>query len=385
MKVYLFVFIYTLMSFSCKKENKNLPSYNFELKDSRKDIKLNKPHNVEYEIYSLHNFMDSDKEYLSIQNGKQNAILFYDLETQRLVHTLNPESEGPNGVGNMLGFYNADFENIYVTTIMNYNISVLDTLGKLKHKISYKLTDDSIRLTSSYLSTTHLYQPIVFIGDKMYITQADRIKNMKTPASIVVDTTTHTVTPLPFYYPELFTESELEMGMGSELSFSRCYDGRNFIYSFFFCDDIFIVSPDHKNVRRVVAKSRYIDKLAQLKKESDDMLQGVKRMCEIPMYGNLIYDKYRSVYYRFSYPETEMEVNENFLEIWKAGRKKFSVIILDKDLKIIGETLFPEYIYRSNVFFINKNGLYIANDHFKNPHFEEDTLSFVCLKLTKNQ
>ena len=45
------------------------------------------------------------------------------------------------------------------------------------------------------------------------------------------------------------------------------------------------------------------------------------------------------------------------------GRKKFSILILDKDFQVIGETLFPEGIYNSFVFLVNKDGLYISRDY----------------------
>lgn len=79
----------------------------------------------------------------------------------------------------------------------------------------------------------------------------------------------------------------------------------------------------------------------------------VKTLCSIPMYGNLIYDKYRQVYYCFAYPQTEL-AQGNYMDIWQLGRTKFSVMILDKDLNVLGETLLPENVYASNHFFYSR-------------------------------
>jgi len=78
-------------------------------------------------------------------------------------------------------------------------------------------------------------------------------------------------------------------------------------------------------------------------------------------------------------------MNENFREMWDYGRKIFSIIILNRDFQIIGETLFPEYIYNPGVMFVRKDGLYISASHFKNPEYSDDILKLVCFRLEKNQ
>ena len=57
----------------------------------------------------------------------------------------------------------------------------------------------------------------------------------------------------------------------------------------------------------------------------------LKSMCENQNYGNLLYDKYRDVYYRVCYLKTEIDNRENYMELWDFGRKIFSIIILDKN------------------------------------------------------
>ena len=67
------------------------------------------------------------------------------------------------------------------------------------------------------------------------------------------------------------------------------------------------------------------------------------------------------------------------------GRKKFSIIILDKNFNIIGETLFPEGIYNSYVFFVHKDGLYISKDYQMNYDQSEDFLTFELFNLIKKE
>ena len=96
-----------------------------------------------------------------------------------------------------------------------------------------------------------------------------------------------------------------------------------------------------------------------------------------------IYDKYRDVYYRFTFPEVEMDKEKSYLDIFHSGRKQFSIIILDKNMNIVGETLFPEYTYNPNLVFIRKDGLYLSISHVKRLDFDENTLRFQKIELVE--
>lgn len=155
----------------------------------------------------------------------------------------------------------------------------------------------------------------------------------------------------------------------------------NLFIRFFYDEDIYITNPEHDSIFTQKAKSKYIDKVSPLGYQPDNLIQSNKINCEVPMYRNLIYDEYREVYYRLVYPQTEMEKNEDYYEVFQFGRKAFSIIILNKDFEIIGETLFPEYTYVSGMMFVRKDGLYISDSHYKNPSFNENVLSFRRFEL----
>ena len=97
----------------------------------------------------------------------------------------------------------------------------------------------------------------------------------------------------------------------------------------------------------------------------------------------MLYDKYRNVYYWFACPNTTVDNNDSYLEIIRSGKKQFSILILDYNFNIIGETLFPEYTYVPTAHFINEDGLYISCSHFKNPNYNDDWLKFQRFELVK--
>lgn len=91
----------------------------------------------------------------------------------------------------------------------------------------------------------------------------------------------------------------------------------------------------------------------------------------------------REMYYRFAFPEVKMDKERSFMDIYHNGRKQFSIIIMDKDMNVVGEKLFPEYQYNAYLLFIRKDGLYISVSHFKRPDFDENVLCFQKIELVK--
>lgn len=61
--------------------------------------------------------------------------------------------------------------------------------------------------------------------------------------------------------------------------------------------------------------------------------------------------------------------------------KEFSIMILDNELNIIGETLMEGDKYVPNNMFVTEEGLYISVNHPDNPDNREDFLSFALLVL----
>ena len=76
----------------------------------------------------------------------------------------------------------------------------------------------------------------------------------------------------------------------------------------------------------------------------------------------------------------ELEVGD-YVELLRSGRKRFSIMILDNKLNVVGETFFPAYTYNPNLSFILEDGLYVSLSHIKNPDYSDDILRFQKLEL----
>lgn len=338
-------------------------------------------------IKALFIFTDKEgKSYLTYLNNDEPEIYIYDIKTQELIKTIRYAKEGPDGIGPKAGgYFMKDWNEIYLPNLYTPEISVIDSAGhKLRGIEYYKFDVDYPFIPTRSVS----FNPIIYQNGKLYCPQLvnPRLGEKaieSSPVELSLDLNTQKIEILPMKYPSTVTGKYTLPSLGIETKVSRCSNGELFVYSFSFDENIYVADFDHKEIRKIKAKSAYIDKVNLPENVPTDFHLAVRKMCELPFYGNIIYDKYRDVYYRFVYPAAEFDEPENFADLWQFGRKGFSILILDKQFQVIGETLFPDNEYVSTLLYIDKAGLFICDNHYKNTGFNENILSFRCFKLNQ--
>jgi hypothetical protein len=372
--------VMVILAFSCENKKRDRVDM-YTLKKSESQLSFSLDNNTKSDILALFLYKDEDKtEYLTFQNPGQNEILFYNMDSRLLEFKVTPQYEGNNGVGTFLGYYVHNLDSIFLTIVGIEEIALIDRNAIVKDKYPFDITRDGITLSAFY-STSYRYHPILLFGKKLCIVPGCNRWVDRSPVCATIDLTDGTVEALQaFNYPSFPGADNKAKKASAEIYVSRCFNGKQFVYSFYFDEDIYVVSPDHETIERVKVKSNYINKIGILDDYGNLTYEDV---CENPNYGNMFYDEYRDVYYRIAYPETEIEKGIRGMELQYYGRKNFSIIILDKDFNIIGETMFPDYTYNSNVMFIREDGLYISSSHYLNPEYSDDVLSFRRFDLVK--
>lgn len=378
-------FIFSFIFISCNNKNSMREKKSVVLSKNNNTIICHLGENVSYIFTVLFPYYDENgDEYITFLNNRTTQIFFYDVKNGKHRFTLELNKEGPNSVSQMTGYHIQDLNNIYITSYGFNGIIKTDTSGIVLQGIRYNRTEEGDVIHSNFQSRSFFYTPLTIIDNKLYITQRPYNKNIsETPVSVVLDTITKTSNSLPFNYPD-FMKDGLARDLGAMgITFSREYNGKEFVYSFYYDHNIYITSVDHQEVKKIPAKSRYIDKI-NIEKKPDDAFVLAKRDLEKAYYGNLIYDKYRDLYYRLAFHEVELDKNIDPIFLTAQGRKKFSIIILNKSFEIVGETVFPEYTYNPYVLFVHKNGLYISSNHVLSENFDENLLMFDCFSVVDN-
>lgn len=359
------------------------------LEETQETIVFSVSANSSLFIKALFVFTDKGgKKYLTYQDNDEPEIYVYDIENQELVKIIRYAKEGPDGIGPKAGgYFMKDWNEIYLPNLYTPEISVIDSSGHKLRSIDFSEFDADYPFIPTRSTTLNSF---IYQEGKLYCPQLVNPRLEKkaiddSPVEFALDFDKQRLEILPMRYPITVTAKHGMPSLGVETKVSRCFNKGVFVYSFSFDENLYIADSNHKKIRKIKAKSTYIDKVALPEIVSTEFDLAVKKMCEIPCYGHIIYDKYRDVYYRFVYPETELGPNENYMDIWQLGRTKFSIMILNKDLEVIGETLFPENTFASNHFFIREDGLYLSTSFIKNPNFSDDKLCFKRIELVENK
>lgn len=369
------------VTFSCKeKEGEG----GYFLEKAGQDLVFELDRATRNTSYALFPYTDKDgKEYLTFLNQDTNDILFYSMADQSFCFKITADISGNNGVGFVSGYYIHTLDSIFLTARGLEEISLIDREARVLDKFMYEFSSDDQPIQQYKASSR---QPAVFKDSNLYLLPYCNRWTTYSPMCVRLNVVTREVYRFPLNYPKFEGADNRAKLSGVELNLRRCFNGEEFVYSFDFDERVYVTSIDQSQVERKLVKSRYVDEiiLPDDYNHSLDLKAGLKLSCERSNYGQMLYDPYREVYYRVAFPKTEIEPGVNPIELHRYGRKFFSIVIADKDLNVIGETLFPEYRYNSNMMFVRPDGLYISASHSMASDFSDDELRFHRFELKRN-
>ena len=378
MKLQLIGIASLLLCFSCQSRKQEFSEY--MLQESVDSLSFEMSSNSSMYIKSMSDFKDDEgKEYMAFMSNENPEIYVYDLMTEDLVKTIRFDKEGINGVGpKAAGFFMKNWDEIYIPNLYFPEISLIDSGGSKKQSFKLESSGNGYKVIPTRSTTG---TPFVVYEDILYGMQLPNMSLGKktvtdSPVGFMLNLEKKEIEQFPFNYPVALMGNYEKASLGIETKISHCFNGKELVFSFSFDETLYRVPLNGGKITMHTVASPYLKNVALPEKVPSDLILAAKEMCELPIYGNIMYDKYRNVYYRVAYPEKDYDMNENFVELWQSGRGEFSLMILDEDLNVVGETLLPENRYRSDLMLILEDGLYISTSHYKNPSFDEDRLVF---------
>ena len=341
--------------------------------------------NTYYMSRSMFQFEENNKEYLSFGNfeKRQHEILIYDLESQNLYKRIPLFKEGPNGVVGVRT--SKSFEGAKTFFLFESSakrLTIINDKGEILRRYPVKLPEG--QFTHCRDGFSYFYNPSFCVDSVVYFLHRLNKPQMKTHEWKDVSMFTYLnmkngeVGPLPLHYPSIFDKDVENPAGGFSFSYEYNYNQNRLVCSFCGYDSL-MVSDDLQNVRWYNGKSRYMESIRPVLQETSEGLQALVKLKERGEYHNLMYDKYRDVYYRFVELPYELKQNESPFDDPKG--REFSIIVFDKDFNIIGETKFPGNKYFYKMSFVGRDGLYISENNLANPEFDENKLVFACFAL----
>lgn len=377
-KIFAVAFI-TILIISCK-EKKSKPN-EFELvKDYSVSFSLDKETGY-FQSYISRN-IHKEIEYLSYINGLNNTIYYYDVNFPDKINKIALEIKGPNGVGKLSSISGLLFLNpnkIFVYNAFTGLLYLVNKEGQVLKK--YEIFDpkgnvlafpEINNLKPFFLKENSIYFPC---GLLEYKTNYDNSLSV-----IKLDLKTEKVIPV-LNYPDKYNKGF----WGSSFKYipSVIPLENSIVASFPIKNKLVKYNLNNQQeLTEFEASSYYFhDKIKPYSSDIQYNLENRNYESEDNFslsesdYISLIHDSSNNYFYRICHLRKDKNENREF-------RPDISIIILDKNFNVIGETLLDGNIYDHIMIVKMKNGLGIARrDLYKK---NENELTFDIFKPLKN-
>ena len=380
-----FFFILTLVSCQPSKNNNGKRQNEVELV-AEKQLVFPLDEQTYYLSKSMFQFEENGKEYLHFENTRKSLynIVIFDIENRQIAKQIPLHKTGPNGLPAVFGSRPSPGAQYILVAQNNISrISSINDKGEVIRNYNFQTPESqftSLHLGSYYNTPGFVKDSCLFL--KIGIPKPDMKREdwPKTHMFASLDLRTGKVKWVPIFYPPIFKEEYENIDGGYGFSYDYNYKENRLICGFFGYDSL-MVTDDLKHIRWYNAKSRYLKSMRPKLGNAMAGINSIIEFCETPKYWHIMYDKYRNVYYRFAEMPYKLAPNESPYDEPKG--KEFSVIVLNKDFEIIGETRFPGKKYFYKMSFVGREGLYISENNLENPQFDENKLVFTCFKIKK--
>ncbi|WP_075349254.1 DUF4221 family protein [Algoriphagus marinus] len=326
-------------------------------------------------------YFKGDEEYLFNANWETNSLQSYSLKDGKMVKNLVFDREGPNGVGDVFGFYVQSMDSIFLfNPPFTSRINLVNSEGKILQRIDYQIPEGG---GSAFVHNAFMISPPVVTGNLLAV-------NHRFPANIR-EMTSEELSTNTFgyqidlssgettYFNHFFPVDYLKSGIKS-IDFSRAQGKDKVVYSLHGDHQLYYSSAFDLPLRSIAASSSYLDENLSSIQPGGSPEEFQRYAFASSRYGSILYDSYRNVYYRFAFPTLTDITSEEIRELRNAPGP-FAVMVFDKDLNLITERFFDGGSYWPDNSFVGEKGLYLSINHPDNPQNKEDQMSFELLEL----
>lgn len=313
--------------------------------------------------------------YISFSDQMSQTVNIYDFDTRTLHWKIQLGTFDPQGkkFGKITGWFR-NVDSVYISS--GLTLYRTDTTGTILNTIDLSNKQPLFASTSLQNSA-----PPVFRGQELYLpafpylydSKLDDVKKWPALCNIHLKAGNYSLLyNLPvIYYKNLYG--------GTFLVSYYCYNNlQQFVFSFPADPNIYISSPeDFSHTFVYDGKSRFLPHSIPpvTVKDLETGEATTKSYLLRDSYGAIYYDPFRNRYLRVA--EKKLDQQQYSAKQWK---KEHSLIIFDKNFKIIGESPIDKDINLYTLF-ITKQGIFARTDALKK---DENNLYFVRLDYVKN-
>jgi len=316
-------------------------------------------------------------EYLLLLNDFKDQFQFHELPSGKKAHEIAIQREGEHGVSGFDAGTVTGWDSLWVTN-RPPSLVLTNFSGEVLKKVT--IIDDQTPLTvirSDFDRRIHQYGNKIFGSQPLFMDHhgmnKDAIQKQRLVFSLEINTGDVK------WYDVFYREDYWDKGKKpSGYSWTE-KDGKLYIAPWHDHEIQVFDMASETIVQRKEVKSFHVNKFNMVN-EIPPREKALSNLFSSDRYKNLLYDKYRNVFYRFFLPSFDpenLEEEYNHLDL-EFSRPYSGVMVLDSELNIIGEHIFDKFqVYTTNNHFVGEKGLYISANNPFNPEYDEDMLRYL--------
>jgi hypothetical protein len=355
MVLVLFIIIQALTLFACShnSRNKNEPQVCLMELVGEKIFYLDK--NTTARSRSIA-FFENIQAFASFTYSSGN-ITFFDYDSGNITHSSKISQPIEN-------IFIAGIDSFYIFSFPQYEFMQTDRNGNIQWKHAFKVGDD-LKTWTINPEFSHI-APIILHNSKLYMgcwglgEYPDVVKS-RFDRPVIIEYDIHNKNKKYYSgYPQVYVDNNMGSFQNYPISYTFNPEKNEIAIAFRASCQLSIFNLDTKSEKLVSVKSNYFDSIPLPHPGKDrhysSQSESFRHYITKPVFGEIIYDKYRQIYYRF------VLHGVNNPDLQKGAKafydKEMSIIVTDNDFQIIGET--PKFLgHYSPQSFVTKEGLHI--------------------------
>ncbi len=327
-------------------------------------------------------YINSDSgEYLALQNKAVHAIEIFNLEFGIHAKRIKLQKDGPNRSGEVNGFRLFSNDSLLVASypqkLMLFNFEGLKTsefpVKDSQNDVNYISSTSEIPFL--FDGKKSIWRTTIFFGISL-ICLLRILVNTVISINWIWNLLTQKLNGCPSPILRILGRK------GKKVSkFTWTDRGDSILVSPYNDHRIWVISKKSGELlNRLEVKAPLVNQFHIIKGlPSGD--QGIIEELESDRYELLLYDQFRAVFYRFYF--VGIDVNDfevHYRELY-SNRPKIGLLVLDTNLKIIGNHLFDTHQIEPWNYFVGRKGLYVSTNNPNRDDFDENYLRYDIIRF----
>ncbi|UBD73734.1 DUF4221 domain-containing protein [Parabacteroides goldsteinii] len=320
---------------------------------------------------------ESGTELFTFFNSYNKSIYIYDYLSSTYIKSIHYDNEGANGILHPIGYYIKNMDSIFVYDMMKIEVALTDSSGFVRDRISLKNSTDNnwaLYYPQYSLSTINPFIErqgrLILTGFAPFAIPSENIDNFL--FTVYIDLKTKQIEYHHKYPKALYGCNYNWEGGFATMVYPCLSHDEKLIFSFPVSHDLFFYDFKSENLTKLYAGSNFANTIHSIDHEQrrtpNELI--MENYMQEDMYGAILYDPYRKMYYRFllqGMPDAAIGMS--------TGEKPVDIIIMDENFNYLGETTIgveKEWNWTNS--FVTLEGLNI--EYISGEGIDEDYLTF---------